>query len=377
MSVIHDVLTLQFASPLLLLAGVPFLIWVFMRYLRIQVVIGRKGIRFGRAWRIPGALIVSDLNTFAVLRPKRPQWRYHIRFVLFIAIVATSTVLLSRPSIESRSTFLEGKPEEAYRTLVVALDISGSMGSPFVKKLNELVPQTPETVFQLDSALPSRFIAMRESLVQFLSGQNFLRVGVVVYSDKPFIYRWPTTDSAKLIFDVANMSLSVRSGPLTTLPKSSPINAQFSLLSYGTQGAVALDAIRERILPKFTEDGKGFAVVFVSDLDDDQAELIGAMDAIVQRGVRLYVFGVDPTARVRDAIAEHFSDKSLVQIFDISSAQEMQKAYDSVKDIERFAFIRETAIVRHDIDRTIGLALGALIVGYIALNYTALARIRR
>jgi Ca-activated chloride channel family protein len=130
------------------------------------------------------AVRFTNLDLLANVAPKRPSWRRHVPFALYLLALAALAIALARPEIE-----VSVPVEEA--TVMMVMDVSRSMNATDVEPNRLDAAKTAGNAF-LD-VVPKRF-----------------RVGVIGFSTSPELLAPPTTDR-ELSSDAVN-SLRVVSG---------------------------------------------------------------------------------------------------------------------------------------------------------------------
>jgi len=247
---------LHFAEPrlMLLLAVVPFLIWLYVR----------------RLHRGEGSLRISSTIS---LEGVRPTWTVRARHALFgleLAALALAIVALARPQ--------KGTEEEEILTegvdIVIALDASGSMAAE-------------------DYAPRNRLVVAKRVIGQFVEGLRHDRVGLVVFAGKA-LTRCPLTLDYGVLLQV------IDSVELGTMDDGTAI---------GNALATALNRLR-------SSPAKSKVIVLVTDGVNNRGEVQPLDAAKIARtlGVKIYTVGVGSRGTARFPVRDHFGQVVYVNL---------------------------------------------------------------
>ena len=222
-----------FAKPhvlYLLLGLIPLIAWYILRNKRSYA-----------------SIRISSLEGF---RTTKKTWKHalrHLVFVLKLAVVALIIICLARPQSSSnwQNQTVEGID------IVIALDVSSSM---LARDFH-----------------PDRIEAAKNVATEFISGREFDRIGLVVFSAESFTQCPLTTDRAVLI----NLLSSVKSG----------------LIEDGTAIGLGLANAVSRLKDS---EAKSKVVILLTDGENNRGEIAPVTAAEIARtfGVRVYTIGV-------------------------------------------------------------------------------------
>lgn len=260
-------------------------------------------------------------------------WLRRIPLAAFTIGLALLIVCLARPQLredEARQTIMS-------RDIIVAVDISGSMGAGFVGE----IPKVPGGNPELDKALPPppkkkpnpndpysvpgsgrRIDAAQAAVLRFVRhrferGQGD-RMGIEVFDMSPR-WSWPLTDDLKMIY---------RKGLFVGEGLGGGTN-------FGSFGKGPMDAAFEH----FDERGEAGTKVMILVTDGEDSIDPGTMDRLVSglksRGIRLYVIGVGEDMTRGNYDIFRLAQATDGQVFKVSNAAEMARCMDSIDEMER------------------------------------------
>lgn len=244
------------------------------------------------------------------------------RFSLIFFMVTMVAVLISGPILTTKKSEGDGSEKvQNLRTVEIVFDISGSMGTG-----------------HLAGEKLTRFDAARNTLIDFLQSQNDLRVGIIFYSSVPFEYRVPTGNLEVLIEDLQQLSLS-------TSYTNKSVNQQFKTLSRGTETAAALLFARDVVGSLSIENTKSRAVILITDLLDDEDQVVAAARELVESDIHIFVLSITADGGYGNSnkndktksskIATALQSIPGVDVFSIGSDEDLAFAYDRILEIER------------------------------------------
>jgi Ca-activated chloride channel family protein len=163
-----------------LLALLPVLVLLYILVLRRKK---RGAVRFANL-----AMVKAAMGTSL-------GWRRHVPPALFLIALAVLIVATARPAAEITLN-------AARSTVILAMDISGSMGA--------------------EDVLPNRLVASQEAAKRFIADQpSSVEIGIVAFASVALLVQSPTTDREPLYAAIDNFELrrgtAVGSGILTSL----------------------------------------------------------------------------------------------------------------------------------------------------------------
>jgi Ca-activated chloride channel family protein len=205
------------------------------------------------------------------------NWRKHIPPVVFLLALITLIVAIARPSAPLTL------PAQ-YETVVLAIDISGSMRASDVK--------------------PNRITAAQEAARKFIADQPAsARIGLVSFAATASVVQPPTRDRQEVLAAIDRLQLqrgtAIGSGILVALKTIFP-DVEFDLRASNPRGetkAVPLDSAKSKSVEKADPGSYGSAAIIL--LTDGQATTgpnpIEAAKMAAERGVRVFTVGVGTT----------------------------------------------------------------------------------
>ncbi|MBY0359504.1 MAG: VWA domain-containing protein [Candidatus Obscuribacterales bacterium] len=313
---------MAFANPfwLLLLGLLPlFWFWRGKQYVGLSALGGLRQIKGGEfLLRLP--LIFLNL-----------AW---------IALVAA----LARPQIAHN----EGNEVIMSRDIIVAVDISGSMGTAFAGK----IPPPEKGNTELDKEVPAnaaepkdkskqeeqqrRIDAAQSAITRFVR-QRFVsqesdRIGIMAFDDEPH-WSWPLTDDLKMIY---------RKGVFIDHGVGGGTN-------FGNTYPGPIDAACEH----FDECGKAATkvIIMVTDGEDylHSSTISRLYSLLTDRSVRLYVIGVGERLTMRDVDITQLAASVGGTVFLVEDADAMARCFDMINQLERSEIKIASKIAYHDV----------------------------
>jgi len=267
MSAAPGALPVTFIWPqmLWLLAVIPLVVAVYLMLLRRK----RKA-----------ALRYASLAFVKEAQGASPWLRRHVPPLLFLAALTLMLVAIARPAAVVTLP-------SAHETVILAMDVSGSMRATDVK--------------------PSRLVAAQEAARGFVRDQpKTTRIGVVSFAATASVVQTPTHSREDILGAIERFQLqrgtAIGSGILVSLKMIFP-DAEFDLRSFNprrdAQKAAALDpGASAKQTPKAAPGSYTAAAIIL--LTDGQTttgpDPIEAARMAADRGVRVYTVGVGTTS---------------------------------------------------------------------------------
>jgi len=261
--------------------------------------------------------------------------------VLLLGILWSEPILYSSDPVFVKGELLPQK------NIIVAIDVSRSMGQPVVTLDREArfaafvggVSQPPDE----QGVKPTRYELARETLVNFMQRFEGSRFGLILFSTEPFLARWSTTDTTTQFMEI----LEERIGPNE--------RSQLQRFSALTNIDAALRLARNVFA---TQDIAGQAVVLISDAEDEMETMSLAVRNLRAEGIRLYVIGVGISELIVERFAGEFAGDAGFRIFRVDSDDEMEVAYNLVSELEESpAYANEDNVFTTDIRWLLALLL--------------------
>ena len=263
---------MTFAWPhlLWLLLAVPLVVAVYVMLLRRK----RKS-----ALKYASLMLIRDAQGAGRFRRHAPPLLFLAALVLMIVAVARPAAVVTLPS--------------AHETVILAMDVSGSMRATDVK--------------------PSRIVAAQEAARSFVADQpKTTRIGVVSFAATASVVQSPTHSREDILGAIERFQLqrgtAIGSGILVSLKTIFP-DAEFDLRSFNPRrdaakaaakdAAKAIDGTPGKETPKAVAPGSYLAAAIIL-LTDGQTttgpDPIEAARMAADRGVRVYTVGVGTTS---------------------------------------------------------------------------------
>ena len=274
---------------------------------------------------------------------------HKLPLVLFSLAYVFLLVGLARPQIpHSRTT-----RTITTRDVVVAVDISGSMGTDFagdvpkrqvkLPDLDKDLPARPK-VKTLDNRYQSdgdqgnkgrrRIDGAQGAVLRFVeycyAAKTGDRIGILAFDTSPH-WLWPLTDDLKQIW---------RNGLFIDEGMGGGTN-------FGETKPGPIDAAAEQ----FDEMGKSSTrvVIMVTDGEDrlSASALARLADVIKSHGIRFYVIGVGETLGKQDSTADIFRLTEMVggKIYRVENAKDLSQCFDEINRMEKSRVEVESKIV--------------------------------
>lgn len=224
------------------------------------------------------------------------------------------------------------------RDIVMAVDISASMGFPFKGELaaHETPPELDFKVplnerrqsskgLQLTKPDPTklrRIDAAKDAILRFIENRwrnkTGDRIGLILFDNRPR-YAWPITDDLRMLYRKAQfLGNNLGSGT-----------------NFGNQPPGPIDLAIEH----FRENGQAKSKVFilVSDGEDtiDAKTQERLAELITRYGVRFYMVGVGETLARTDADILRLAESVGGRVFRVEDAQSMQNCFDVIDSLEK------------------------------------------
>jgi Ca-activated chloride channel family protein len=168
----------------------PFMLWLLV-LLPVLVLLYVLVLRRKKK----GAVRFANLAMVKAALGKSVGWRRHVPPALFLIAVAVLIVATARPAAVVTLN-------AARSTVILAMDISGSMGA--------------------EDVAPNRLVASQEAAKKFIADQpSSVEIGIVAFASVALLVQSPTTDREPLYAAIDNFELrrgtAVGSGILTSL----------------------------------------------------------------------------------------------------------------------------------------------------------------
>jgi len=292
---------------------VPLLIWGYIWLLR------RKN---------KAALRYASLNIVKEAMGPGQRWRRHVPPFLFLLALISLLVALARP------TALLTLPSER-QTVVLALDVSGSMSATDVK--------------------PTRMRAAQDAAKVFVTEQpRSTRLGIVSFAGTAAVVQAPTDNREDIFAAVERLQVqratAIGSGILVSLATLFP-DADFNLMSAQEErsgvriGPIDSGAAKsEPFTPVEPGSSTSHAIILLTDGQSTMGiDPIEAAKMAAARGVRVYTVGIGTTAgeiihfegwtmrvRLDEETLKRIADMTRAEYFNAATAAELTKVYQTL-----------------------------------------------
>jgi len=183
---------------------------------------------------------------FDLLMPLRSSARSHTKFVLFLFIIISLVVAISRPQFGSK---LEEIKREGIE-IMIALDVSRSMLAEDIK--------------------PNRLERAKQAIISLVNHMQDDKIGMIVFAGDAYTQLPITTDYISAKIFLSNISTEIVS----------------------KQGTAIASAI-ELGMKSFTQDQEASKVIVViSDGENHEGDAIEAARQAAMKGIRVYTIGM-------------------------------------------------------------------------------------
>jgi hypothetical protein len=251
------------------------------------------------------------------------RYRNLVKVLLWGGMVLLLAFIWAGPVLNSSTPVLSGGKQVVQKELIVAIDISRSMGQPLE------IPDREERFANYgmnqpidydDQGKQSRYESARQTFYNFVDRFNDARIGLILFSTEPFLARWPTTETDMRFIEVLEEKIGRGE------------KSQLQMFSSLTNIDEALRMSREILLKN--SNAEGGAVILISDAEDELENMGLAIRALRANGIRLYTIGVGISEVIVEKLAEELGGDAGFRIFHVDSEEEMQEAYDLVSELE-------------------------------------------
>lgn len=324
----------------------PQLLWLL---LSVPLLIGVYVLLLRRKKKV--ALRYASLSIVKEALGTRQRWRRHIPPLLFLLAFSALLVAMARP------TAVVTLPSER-QTVVLAMDVSGSMSATDVK--------------------PSRLQAAQTAAKAFVARQpHSTRIGVVSFAGTAAVVQALTDNREEVIAAIDRFQLqratAIGSGILMSLATIFPnagIRVNPALEESAFPQGLPLDsnnAPRAQLKPVAPGSAGSRAIILLTDGQSTMGiDPITAAQMAADRGVRIYTVGIGTTGgeiihfegwtmrvRLDEATLKHIADMTQGEYFNAGTAAELHKVYDTLttrlvlerKETEITAFFTAAAAV--------------------------------
>ncbi len=337
--------TFNFVSAPLLLVAVPLLlmlIWELNRN-RNSSTISMTGVEF---LKVRGCM--------------KGKYRNVINVSLWGTVVLILAFIWAGPVLYSSTPVLSGGEQVVQKELIVAIDISRSMGQPLEipDKEERFANYGMNQAIDADTqAMQSRYESARQTFYNFVDRFSSARIGLILFSTEPFLARWPTTETETYFREVLEEKIGQGE------------KSQLQMFSSLTNIDEALRMSREILLKN--RNAEGGAVILISDAEDELENMGIAIRILRANGIRLYTIGVGISEIIVEKLSEEFRGDAGFRIFHVDSEEEMQEAYDLVSELEESPqYTREEQQYVIDLRWMLALLLVFVSIGVFSLSET-------
>jgi Ca-activated chloride channel homolog len=302
-------MTFQWPELLWLLLLVPVLIAGYFALLRRKKRLALRYASLGMVSKAMGA----------------EKWRKHIPPLVFLLALVTLIIAVARPSATLTL------PAQ-YETIVLAIDVSGSMRASDVK--------------------PNRIGAAQEAARRFIADQPAsARIGLVSFAATASVVQPPTRDRQEILAAIDRFQLqrgtAIGSGILIALKTIFP-DVEFDLRASNPRGetkAAPLDSAKSKSAEKAAPGSYGSAAIIL--LSDGQTTTgpnpIEAAKIAAERGVRVFTVGIGTAqgeilgsegwsmrVKLDEDTLKKIADVTRAEYFFASSGPDLKQIYESL-----------------------------------------------
>jgi len=256
---------------------------------------------------------------------KGPGWRRHVPPLLLLLAIATLLVAMARPTAVITLPM-------AQRTIILAIDVSGSMRAADV--------------------LPSRIVAAQEAAKAFVADlPREVRVGVVAFAGTAAVVQAPTTSREDIVAAIDRFQLqratATGSGIILSLATIFP-NAGIEISQATGQRNMPGPIDQRPDKPEFTPVEPGSynsaAIIMLTDgARTTGPDPVDAAKMAAERGVKVYTVGIGTVAgetigfegwsmrvRLDEAALKQVALITQAEYFYAGTAQDLKKVYQSL-----------------------------------------------
>ena len=336
--------TFFFSSPLWLLIAVPalfVLVWQLWGMKRQQ------------------ALPVSDL-AFLLAGTKKSHRKY-VRAVLLGTVALLSAVLLAGPRVVTSLSLPFAKEQRFFKHYMVFLDISGSM-----------------TALMFGPEEKNKYDAAREVFVAFAQHQKTERIGLVLFSDVPYVALHPTRDSDLLTKGILDENFYPHTPASNAFPYKSQIS-HFSQVAGGTNISLALHQGASYVEWSHAQ-ARGFVFIVITDLVDNVSDITQAVKELRAKDARVYflVMGIPGETKETGELQKQFLEDSYVRIFTPYTLADMRTSFAYIENQERMldAFVPQMSSFDLDLRPWVAILVLAMLLLVCALSEGSFLMVR-
>jgi hypothetical protein len=269
------------------------------------------------------SIALTDLEYLRASDCMKGKHRHLLRVILLAIVTVMLGMIWAGPILHTSTPLFSNGEQSLQKNIIVAIDISRSMGQPLK------IPDKEERFANYGSVGPtddetekkqSRYESARQTLYNFFDRFKGARIGLILFSTEPFLARWPTTETENRFIEVMEEKLG--QGERSQLQRFSSL----------TNIDEALRMTREVFSRQAGVEGG--AVILISDAEDELENMGLAIRMLRSNGIRLYTIGVGISEIIVEKLSNEFTGDPGFRIFHVESEEEMQEAYDLVSTLE-------------------------------------------
>ena len=182
--------TFSFISPLLFLVIVPFLILLILEL---------------RNRSSSTTIAMTDIEYLRSQGCVRSKYWHGLRILLWALIVLLLGLLWTAPILRTAIPLFASGDKMLQKNMIVAIDISRSMGQPLKMPDKEERFANYAANQQAEQGGPdqiSRYESARQTFYSFVDRFEGARIGLILFSTEPFLARWPTVERDNKFIEV-------------------------------------------------------------------------------------------------------------------------------------------------------------------------------
>ena len=271
-------------------------------------------------WRLrrkPAAAIRFSGLAYAVNAGLRTgRGRHRLRIALWLGVAVVLAVSWSAPEVRSSRPFLIGLSRELHPTFLIALDVSGSMTEPLGGDVIN---------GELNTGGPTRFEASRQALYDFVGAHADANIGLILFSVRPMLARWPTRQARFRFRDILDEGMRYNNPDRRR-------HSQLSRFAGGTATRSGL-AMARKVLAQ--QQGLTKSLILIADLIDNSDEIVDGVRALSADGVHSYVLAIDAGTENLSAVTPAFTGDPRADVFPVTSVDGLASAFARVDRLER------------------------------------------
>ena len=293
-------ISLRLEQPLLALAALPVLLLIIWQLAR-----GRRG----------GVIPYAGLEYAVDAGVKVAADRRRFRRLLVLTLILSLALAWASPGIRTSRPLPFGPAQQLYPTMLIALDVSGSMTEPLGGYVID---------GRLNTGGITRFEAAQGLLKAFIGRHAETRFGLILFSVRPMLVRWPTVQTDFDFRDVLDEGMRY-----TNRARQRP--SQLARFAGGTATRAGL-LVAGDVLDR--QGAAARSLVLIGDLIDNTQEIIEGIKAFDLDDTYVHVVAMDPEPQSLETVTAAFDGEPNVRVYPAVSVKELEKVFTAIESVE-------------------------------------------